>query len=270
MGSNLINQGRTAEIYDIGNNQILKLFRKSFPIQAIENEFKIANVIKDCNLPLPEFFGKIEQDDRIGLVYEYIHGQSMLRQIMQKPWAFFRYARQMAEIHSTLHQTKVEGIPCQKERLKFFINKTDELTEDIKNRIIGVLKNLDEGSYLCHGDLHPDNILFSSPERPIVIDWMTATAGIPAGDVARTKIILKYSKVPSHLPFITRISSTIFKSLLCHAYLNHYIKLTGITRQEISAWELPIAAARLFENGPKEEKDALIKFINKELKNCQA
>jgi hypothetical protein len=36
---------------------------------------------------------------------------------------------------------------------------------------------------------------------------------------------------------------------------------------EINEWELPVAAARLFENDPKEEKGALLKFINKELKN---
>jgi hypothetical protein len=96
---------------------------------------------------------------------------------------------------------------------------------------------------------------------------MTATAGNPAGDVARTKVILKYSKAPSHLPLMTRVVLNKLKSIICNTYIKHYIKITGTIRKEINEWEFPVAATRLFENGPKEEKEALIKFINKELKN---
>ncbi len=266
MTKDLINQGRTAEVYDIGNNQILKLYRKNFPIQAIEKEVNISNVIKDYNLPIPRFFGKVKQEGRIGLVYENISGLSMLKLVMLKHSKFFTYAKQMAEIHSLIHKTKVKGIPEQKEELEFFINNNNELPNNIKDMIIEKLKILDEGNNLCHGDLHPDNILYSSEGNPIVIDWMTATVGNPAGDVARTKVILKYSKAPSHLPLLTRIVFNRFKSILCNSYIKHYIKITGINHNEIDEWELPIAAARLFENGPKEEKEALIKFINKELK----
>jgi aminoglycoside phosphotransferase (APT) family kinase protein len=267
MTKNLINQGRTAEVLDIGNNQVLKLFRKSFPFQAIENELNVANAIKDYDLPIPKFFGKVEQEGRIGLVYENIRGLSMLRLMMLKPLAFFSYAKQMAEIHSIIHKTKVSDIPQQKEQLEFFINRNNELPKDTKEKIINKLRKLNSGNFLCHGDLHPDNILYSVENNPVIIDWMTATAGNPAGDVARTKVILKYSKAPSYLPLMTRVVLNKLKSILCNTYIKHYIKITGTTRKEINEWELPVAAARLFENGPKEEKEALIKFINKELKN---
>jgi hypothetical protein len=64
-----INQGRTAEVFDLGNGRIMKLFYKSFPAQAVENESNIANLIKDYNLPIPGFYGKVEQEGRTGLVY---------------------------------------------------------------------------------------------------------------------------------------------------------------------------------------------------------
>lgn len=70
----LINQGRTAEIFSLGDNQILKLFRKSIPLTAIEAEMMITSVIQDYDLPIPKFFGKMEYDERIGLIYEYIKG----------------------------------------------------------------------------------------------------------------------------------------------------------------------------------------------------
>lgn len=39
-----------------------------------------------------------------------------------------------------------------------------------------------------------------------------------------------------------------------------------MNRHEIYEWELPVAAARLFGDGPIGGEAALIKFINKELK----
>ena len=89
----LIDQGRTAEVYDIGNEQILKLFLISMPLPAIENEYNIANAIKDFNMPIPKFFGKMEYENRIGLVFEKINGPSMLAIIIKRPWKLFSYAK---------------------------------------------------------------------------------------------------------------------------------------------------------------------------------
>lgn len=48
--------------------------------------------------------------------------------------------------------------------------------------------------------------------------------------------------------------------------MRHYRKLAGINRRDIESWELPIAAARLVENGPPEEKKALLKIIKRGLR----
>jgi thiamine kinase-like enzyme len=262
----LINQGRTAEVYDIGNGQILKLFLKSMPLPAIESEYNIANAIKDFNLPIPKFFGKMEYEDRIGLVYENIKGPSMLAIITSRPWKLFSCAKKMAKIHFMINKTKVEGIPYQKDRILFFIDRVDGLSDEVKSIIIKEVQKLKEDYFLCHGDMHPDNILFSL-KGPVVIDWMNATIGNPIGDVARTAVILKYSSPPQHLSLFAKILINIFKSIFCNVYIKCYIKLAGVNFKEIYYWELPIAAARLYENGPPEEKKELIRFINNELKN---
>lgn len=264
MEMTMINQGRTAEIFDLGDDRILKLFRKDFPMPAIENESRIADAIKDCNIPMPKFFGRMEHQNRAGLVYEYIDGASMFKSIMDKPWTLFSYAKKMAEAHAAIHQTKIEGVPMQKEQLELFINRVDMLSVDQKTKVIAELNKLPNGHSLCHGDLHPDNILFAS-NKPYIIDWMTATAGEAAGDVARTVILLKLGKIPSHFPLITRIMANTFKSLLCAAYTHYYLRITGMDRLEIRRWELPVAAARLFEGVPQEEKDGLLRFVIKRL-----
>lgn len=52
-------------------------------------------------------------------------------------------------------------------------------------------------------------------------------------------------------------------------YITHYIKLTGVNIEQIKQWELPVAAARLTEWLPKDEKTALLKFINTKMENVK-
>lgn len=260
----LIDQGRTAEIFDLGDNRVLKLFRKNIPFPAIENEFNNSGLVSKYNLPVPEFYGKYSYSDRTGLVYEYVHGKSMLKHFLHKPWFFFIYAKKMADIHARLHSSEDETLVDQKVCLESFIKRSKELSDTDKQKIIIYLKKLEPGKRICHGDMHPDNILYAE-RGPVVIDWMGATKGNPAGDVAKTILILKHSKVPSSVPFYKRIISNMIKSLFCNVYTRQYIRLTGIKRKEIDQWILPEAAARLSEHGPQDEKRALKKLIKKEL-----
>ncbi len=264
MNKKLISQGRTAEVYDIGNNRIVKLFRNNFPSRAIEDEYNISLMLNTSGLSVPEFFERNKTDGRTGLVFEKINGTSMLNLMFMKPWRIKYYARKMAEIHAQIHTKKLDGIPELKTRLEYFINRTDEISDKIKEPVIKYLRQLITNGTLCHGDMHPENILISK-DRYYIIDWMTAASGCPEADVARTLVILRYSKVPRKIPLIFRILASISKNLLCGAYLKHYLKISRLSLAEINKWLLPTAAARLFENGPNEEKTALKKLVMKEL-----
>ena len=52
-------------------------------------------------------------------------------------------------------------------------------------------------------------------------------------------------------------------------YIKHYIKLTGVKIEQIEQWELPVAAARLCEWLPKDEKTTLLKFINTKMESIK-
>ena len=261
----LINQGRTAEIYDIGDNKIVKLYKNNFPQQAIEKEYNISRLITKTDLPVPKFIKKTKIDKRVGLIFEKITGEPLLNKLLKKPWMIFYYAKKMAEVHTLINSKTINGIPSYKTILKYYIKKTSEISEDIKNKIIKFSSKLNSKNNLCHGDIHPDNILISKGNY-FIIDWILASAGSPCADVARTLVILLHSGISNDMSFFRKVIVFLFKNLLCKKYLKHYIKLTGISKSEINKWKLPIAAARLSENGPMEEKKELKKLIFKELK----
>ena len=58
---------------------------------------------------------------------------------------------------------------------------------------------------------------------------------------------------------------TFIRSRIFSAYIKRYLELSNMSMEEISRWEVPIAAARLIEQVPKSEKDYLLDLIDKKI-----
>lgn len=260
----LIAQGRTAEVYSLSNTQILKLFRVGLPLSIIENEYHIGNKLKNKGLPIPEMDHYLSMEERVGIVYERIEGPTMMSVISTKPWRINKEARRLAEIHRSIQIDVNEDITSNIEQIKKNIQNSELLNNDHKSKLYDLIDRIPEGSVLCHGDFHPDNIIMSR-NKSFVIDWMTATKGNPLSDVARTLIILKYGVVPEHQSRIKIGLINYVRTKFQKEYLNHYIKISGATKKSIEQWEVLHAAARLIEWIPLKEKEVLLKFVQSEL-----
>lgn len=256
----MIAQGRTAEIYEWGENRILKLYRNGFPKAAIENEFKIGLELYKKGLPVPEVDELAEFDDRFGIIFERVTGQTMMSLMSSKPWKMIEEAQRLAELHKAIQINVNASIPSYKSRIKESISESKLLNDKIKEGLFEILKRLPDGSALCHGDFHPDNIIIAK-EKVVVIDWMTAAKGNPLSDVARTSTIFKFGAVPEH-KFRLEIGIINFvRGKFFSEYIKHYLKITGEDRNLIEQWELPLAAARLKEWIPSKEKEELLSFV---------
>ena len=133
----------------------------------------------------------------------------------------------------------------------------DEVAEALK-----ALTQLPDGDTVCHGDLWPDNIIMS-PKGMIIIDWSCATKGHPLADVARTWLLNRLTRLPMGLPERRLIDS--MRALFHSTYLSRYLRLRPGSRKQISAWLLPVVAARFHEIGTEEEWPKLLKFIEKRI-----
>jgi len=95
--------GRTSEVYAWEQGKVLKLFYDWFELENIENEMRIGRVIHASGLPTPEVGEIIRLNERYGLVYERVYGESMWKTFQHKPWNAIRYARRWAEQESKNH-----------------------------------------------------------------------------------------------------------------------------------------------------------------------
>ena len=260
----LIGQGRTAEIFELNSNKVIKLFRQDFPLPVIEHEFKIGKEIANKGLPIPKIYDLIEIDNRVGIVYEKVMGPTMMSIISSRPWRIKVEAKRLAELHRTIQIHITADITSQYLWIKKNIQETKLLNSRIKAKLSDYLEALPKGELLCHGDFHPDNIIISR-DKIYVIDWMGATIGNPLADVARTSVMLKFAVVPEHLSKIKKSIIKFVREIFYKEYIRHFLKLSGESFYSIEKWMIPIAAARLVEWIPQKEKEILIDYVNNTL-----
>lgn len=124
--------------------------------------------------------------------------------------------------------------------------KLGVLNKKQKRDLLKELNKIDYTAYLCHGDLHPFNVLIDEKkDETIIIDWVDASAGDIRADVYRTYLLLSGSNQE-----------------LADLYVNQYCSTSEITQDEVFQWGPIIAGARLFEVVPSENKQRLINVVN--------
>ena len=259
----LVGQGRTAEIYVWGDNQILKLFRSGWSLAAVEQEKRISQIVHEFGLLVPATGGMIEVDGRHGILYERIDGPSMLRQLGAKPWTAISLLHVFADLHVSMHAHTVREFPSQRQRLTHLIQQASPLPAEWTAAALTALNQLPDGGRLCHGDYHPDNVLMS-PTGPIIIDWSEATCGNPLADVANTSLIFRLGAPPPG--GMSRLLIGPARAVAEATYMRGYLKRAPALRAELAAWHLPIAVARLGAGIP-EEKQRLLAQIEALVRN---
>lgn len=262
-GLSFIGQGNTAEIYACSKDSIVKLFRDGFPEEGVKKEWEITNKVQKVFDMMPRALKYVVHEKRYGILYEKAHGMDMFSLLSSKPLSICGMGKRIAIIHSEIHTTTIKNVVTAKEKLTQEIGWVDDLTLNEKNRIIGVLSTLSEKNSLCHFDFHPGNILVSGPKYQ-VIDWMTACAGNPAADVARTWLLLKYGEMRNADKKTAFVVSAV-KAIIRRQYLRTVCRLSHITRTEMDSWIVPVAAARLSEWLTESERRKLLRLIRKKL-----
>jgi tRNA A-37 threonylcarbamoyl transferase component Bud32 len=268
----VIGKGRTAEVLYWGNNRVLKLFNQDIPRELIGYQYKVDSLVRKIFPKCPKSFERIEKDGRLGIVYEYIEGIP-LRNFMGNSFnKVGKGMRMLAEIHVEMHKHEISDILTQLDFFRMAINKAELLNENQKRDIINYLEKLPQGKAICHGDMHPENVLVSNDES-YVMDWSNAYSGNPDSDVARTIYVLKHGlgapdEAILNKSFLHRFFFKAIKKFAARPYIKQYLKLTGRSLKEIEKWNLVIFAARLREPVPL-EYDNLLKMIQKILKHLK-
>ena len=255
--------GHTAEVYAWEDGKVLKLYYPDYNQTDADREALIARLVYAAGLPSPAVFDVIDIGQRRGIVFERIKGTAMLDSLSHHPWNMPRLARQLADLQLSLHAQSAPKLRPLHSTLAFNIQHAIALPNDLRELALRALARLPEGDRLCHGDLHPGNVILTA-RGPVLIDWMNACSGNPFADVARTQLLLTLSAIPQDIPLPLRVALQGLRNGLFQTYLRRYLARTPDPQGQICAWLPVLAAARFSENIPAEHP-GLLKLLRAEL-----
>ena len=256
--------GRTAEVFDGGADRVVKVFRAGWSDAEGDHEARAAAVAHAAGVGAPAVLGTGHVDGRYAIAYERRSGTPMVEHLVVRPWDGVRLAGTFAERHVAMHEADGSALPDLRAALFDAVERageqaTDRVTAAARRRIEG----LGGGTAICHGDYHPGNVVLTA-DGPAVIDWVTATAGQPEADVARTLFLLRDAALDANLPWTDQARLTLLRHAFAVAYGRHYRSLRPIDARRVRAWRLPILVARLAE-GIAAEREPILRAVDREL-----
>lgn len=174
----LLATGNTAEVFDYETEKVLKLYKDGYPLEYIKMEFENTKIMNKSPVKTPVVYEIVEYNGRHGIVFEKIEGQDLYTEYFnssQDEQSGNRLLSDLSKIQKTLlNFTTSQGISY-----KDFLN------------VFGYdASHLPDGNFVCHGDLHPGNIIRTQDNQLFLIDFMNVCRGPKEYDVARTIFLI--------------------------------------------------------------------------------
>jgi aminoglycoside phosphotransferase (APT) family kinase protein len=240
--SELLGKGLTADLFAWGDGRVLKLFRDPAARQRAAREVAATRAVHLAGLPAPAAYDLIDLEGRPGIVFERIEGVSLLAHTQKRPWKLFAAIRLAAALHADIHRHPAPaGLPSLRERIAERIDASDSSAAD-KRAARERLAALPDGTALCHGDFHPDNVLLTR-RGPVAIDWSSASHGYPIGDLAWTSWLLRTAGLPPWSPRHAHLMVRCLRPAIHRCYLKSYFRRNPGMQCAVQEWQVPLAAA---------------------------
>lgn len=265
----LIGQGNTAEIYELEDNKVLKLFRAGLDKSVVKREYENGVIVENILSNVPKVYQLVNINGRDGIIYEKITGKDFMSKMIFSFFKLNKYVKRFAHYHLDIHKPVEENFSLLdvKQKLAGDLEEVDVLSREKKDIILKYLNELPDGNELCHFDFHPGNIMIED-NRAVVIDWMTVCRGDACADIARTSIMLKYGEI-RHINKVKKMIISLFLHHTYKIYRKEYLKVSKKKMTDITKWELPVAAARLNEWLTDNEKKKLLYLVNDKLSSME-
>jgi aminoglycoside phosphotransferase (APT) family kinase protein len=227
---------------------VAKVPHPSTPDGWIESEAEYADAARAVGAPVPRLLGVVELRGRASSVWERIHGTSMWQRVIDQPKLSAEIGRELADVQSALFDlVPPVTLPRQHDRIVSKIRTTAALVDPSMIRAIELIPT-SAAVRLCHGDLHPSNVILSD-DGPVIVDWFDASRGDPIADIARTLVTMlgEGGVSPLHLPGSDRRTL----DALTDAYLASARSTLAVDDALLDLWQAIEAVARIAEGLPR-------------------
>lgn len=245
----LIARGTRSAVYAYGRDAVVKIPDAATPPLWIEREAEYCVAVRAAGAPTPRLLDVEIHDGRPSSVWERVRGPSMWQSARDRPELCADYGEMLGKLHLGLFELVPPiGLPRHRDRLT---SKLRTAASSVDATLVEITAGVPQGAgppRVCHGDLHPGNVILSA-QGPVVVDWFDASTGEPLADVARSHVLMRLGRdgyAPDHLPGATPAAL----GDLAEAHLRTVREGMGFSQPEFERWCAVEALARVAEGVP--------------------
>lgn len=185
-----IGEGGFSEVYAWAPGQVVKLFKRGVSQQLSQHEAQKTRAIFAAGAPAPDVLDEVTLEGRFGIVLQRLDGPTLLQLSRSGAMTTAQTGAVLASLSMAIHRVSP---PREALFLRDWLGALQlsggMVPEPIATGILALIERLRPGDGLCHGDLHPGNVIMTA-EGPRVVDWTSAVRAPAAFDLACTHVIL--------------------------------------------------------------------------------
>lgn len=245
----VVARGSRSVVHAYGHGAVIKVPKPATPAGWILAEARHVEAVRAVGAPAPALLGVEEVFGRPATVWERVDGPSLWEQVVDRPERSGELGRALAEVQLALFElVPPVTLPDQRDRLTSKIRWSAANVDASLGAALDLLPERSTTARLCHGDLHPSNIIVSEGGL-VLVDWFDASRGDRVADVARSclTMLADGAKMPSHLPGSDPGTLTV----LTRAYLTRLRESLEIPAALLARWQAISAVARVAEGMPR-------------------
>jgi thiamine kinase len=241
----VVARGTRSSVHAYGPGAVIKIPGRSTPEGWIDSEAQYAEAAREAGAPAPRLLSLEKIGGRTASVWERVGGRSMWQHVVDRPRDSARLGRLLADVQQDLFGlVPPVTLPRLRDRLAAKIRRTAATVDPSLIRALDMMPPPRGTPRLCHGDLHPSNVILSD-RGPVIVDWFDAARGDPIADVARSSVTLLSdgAHLPDHLPG----TDPQALATLTAAYLERLDEHLALDHDLLERWRAVNAVARVAE-----------------------
>jgi len=186
-----IGEGVSADIHAWAPGQVVKLFKAGVPQRISRWEARMTRAVFAAGGPAPEVLDEVTLEGRFGIVLPRLDGPTLLQLTRTGAMTRGQAGAILAALCHAVHKTPP---PPDVLTLRDWIGawlrgSSGVLPQHIATGLRALIEHLPPGDELCHGDVHPGNVIMTA-EGPRLVDWSGPVRAPAAYDLAISHIIL--------------------------------------------------------------------------------
>jgi serine/threonine protein kinase len=260
-----IGEGVSADIHAWAPGQVVKLFKAGVPQRISRWEARMTRAVFAAGGPAPEVLDEVTVEGRFGIVLGRLDGPTLLQFYRSGAITFGQAGAILASLCLSVHKTPPPpDVALLRDWMDGLLRRSGgAVPEHIATGILALIERLRPGDGLCHGDLHPDNVIMTA-DGPRIIDWTTAVRAPAVFDLAYCHIILtEFAPEVADNPQRPRAVNAAAQS--------EYARLAGMSQAALTAAMepyLPIVCVRIVLGGwaASAQRERLIQRIEAALR----